>query len=55
MRINGSVTHCEVFFLAGQKKATKGKAGLSALALVSDLVVSMGDIAVVADFFLRDL
>jgi len=30
MSTNGRMTHCDVFFLAGQKKATRGKAGLSA-------------------------
>jgi len=30
MSTNGKITHCEAFFFAGQRKATKGKAGLSA-------------------------
>ena len=35
MSTTGSMTHCDVLFLAGQKNATKGKAGVCAEALES--------------------
>ena len=52
MRIKGKITHCEVFFLAGQKNATNGKAGLCAPAFeaISLLVVGGDDF-----FFFLDL
>ena len=42
---NGKITHCEVFFLAGQKNATKGNAGLWATALESDDAISLLEVA----------
>lgn len=41
MSASGRITHCEVFVLAGQKKATKGKAGLWALAFRSGKAISL--------------
>lgn len=52
MRAKGRITHCEVFFLAGQKNATKGKAGLCAPAVESDKAISLLVVAGVGFFFL---
>lgn len=41
MRTKGRITHCEVFFLAGQKNATKGNAGLWAPAFESGEAISL--------------
>lgn len=44
IRTNGKTTHCEVFFLAGQKNATNGNAGLWEPAFLSDLASSLLDV-----------
>ena len=41
MRIHGRRTHCEVEVLAGQKKATRGKAGSSLFVSGSVLIVPL--------------
>ena len=41
MRTKGSMTHCDVLFLAGQKNATNGKAGVWAAAFDSGRETSL--------------
>ena len=52
MRTKGRMTHCEASFLAGQKKATNGKAGLSTPVFRSDTTRSLLTVDVWAGIFL---
>lgn len=55
MSTKGSITHCDVFFFAGQKNATNGNAGLWELAFESGSAISLLVVAGGGFFFLRDL
>ena len=52
MSTNGNMTHCEVFLLAGQKKATKGNAGVCEFDPRAGRVVSLSlDAGASSSFF----
>lgn len=51
MSTTGSMTHCDVLFLAGQKYATNGKAGVWAEAFESGRETSLLELMVWEGFF----
>ncbi len=55
MRTKGRITHCEVFFLAGQRNATKGNAGLCVSDPESDKAISLLVVGGGSFFFLLAL